>query len=614
MVKTRSTEHIAWGNASTLAQQLGFTSKDEMYTFLHSNRFAPYFQEYARLCVYPAQQKAKREGVQRGRGPKIDQVEARLLSGEQYGSDKYSNDYPDVSQWDQWDHAARLLYRLKKANVSGVSGLFYGKGFKDSDINMRIWALVKHAESNLAPSKSRSSPSKSRSSPSSQLTNEMQVGSPKATTPVQPHALKHRDSDVSMRDVLFESEHDTYSPFTANTAVPVGVNQSSYPRLPGSNSRKAPVYDFLEASAYTSPETSAHNPSEASAYNLPKTPKYHGSHTPTWTFAEDVTRPRNTKTGDIGMASSDDVESQNDSENEVDAEEEIDSENKDERDSDDEEGSDVSSDEDDANNDNESNIDPEVITVDSDSGDHTDTESIARIGGAKVEFENLDDADDFEGANGWILDGERALTSVQSMVAECPIDFTGIDLDYRFWRAFVIYTVTNVGDNIDVVRKKINTIELNRWADVESHIWMRDLAQDVDSSAITYQPFDQEAERDFDTAQSYFDNIAYQREDLEESCNLLGIPWNAEDTIFRMAGMAISASFHFWQPVAVKGMWDIYKAGLVRACILGDGTGIGKTWEVIGFLLMVRTEGSHLCHMWKASTARIALDIRSLPR
>lgn len=126
---------------------------------------------------------------------------------------------------------------------------------------------------------------------------------------------------------------------------------------------------------------------------------------------------------------------------------------------------------------------------------------------------------------------------------------------------------------------------------------MRDIAQHMESSAISYKPFDKTAEREFDTAQSYFDSTVYQREDLKESCELLGIPWEEEETVYRTLGMAISVQFHFWQPVAIKAMWDIYPAGWIRACILGDGTGIGKTWEVIGFRLMVRTEGFHLQNM-----------------
>lgn len=38
-----------------LAKQLGFTSKDEMFAFIKSTRFAPYFEEYANKWVYPAQ-------------------------------------------------------------------------------------------------------------------------------------------------------------------------------------------------------------------------------------------------------------------------------------------------------------------------------------------------------------------------------------------------------------------------------------------------------------------------------------------------------------------------------------------------------------------------------
>ena len=45
----------------------------------------------------------------------------------------------------------------------------------------------------------------------------------------------------------------------------------------------------------------------------------------------------------------------------------------------------------------------------------------------------------------------------------------------------------------------------------------------------------------YDKEQTYFDNIACQREYLEASCNLLRISWQGKETVFRVPGMALSA-------------------------------------------------------------------------
>lgn len=634
---TRSTELIVWNNAVTLARQLGFTSKDEMYTFMNSNRFAPYFEEYARNWIYPAQQLAKDTGVQRGRGPQLDQVEQRFLSGEQYGSDKYSNDYPDMSDWDQWDHAARLLYRLGKANTSGVSGLFYGKGLKDSAINAQVWALIKHAESHLAPSKAKSN------------------SIPRPTsTPFR--AMSDSVAQSTYQNQSTPSDTATTSNLQSPIVKSVGSNQPrskhrishSSPLESGSPSlQKAPAHSLQKASDHDTPKAPAHSLPKAPLQSLPEYAAHSLPESPAHSLPESLTtrtaQPINTEitSGDDG-SSDEETSSESDQESNArrtaDDDDLSDQESNAQRTADDDDISDQESNaqrtaDDDDMSDQESNaqlsaddedmsvkseqesnaqvsaddenmskseqeeprLDDEDMSLEGEQGSDTQapagtSNSVARIDNAEVQFEEVDDEDQ----PALSLQDEETLTAIQRMIAECPSEFTGINLNYRFWRAFMIRTVTNVDDKVDILREKLDIVELNRVADIESHIWMRDIAQDMESSVITYQPFDEAAVREFDEAQSYFDNTAYQREDLRESCELLGIPWAEENTIYRMTGMALSVQFHFWQPVAIKAIWDIHTAGLVRACILGDGTGIGKTWEIIGFLLLVRTEASCL--------------------
>lgn len=138
-----------------------------------------------------------------------------------------------MTEWDQWGYAARLLCRLRKANLSGVSGLFYGKAFKDADINLRLWALIKYAESTLAPSKTKESatsgdsfnlalPNQEQpvSKASTSKSNQSNTQEQKVTPPAFPDGsrqaqtlkafasriLKHQTSDLSMHDAISESD------------------------------------------------------------------------------------------------------------------------------------------------------------------------------------------------------------------------------------------------------------------------------------------------------------------------------------------------------------------------------------------------------------------------
>ena len=109
---------------------------------------------------------------------------------------------------------------------------------------------------------------------------------------------------------------------------------------------------------------------------------------------------------------------------------------------------------------------------------------------------------------------------------------------------------------------------------------------------LIYEPFTEEAAREFDQQQSFFDSLHYQRDDLDAACQLLQIPWEDDTTVVRPPMMLLSQVYQFWQPPTIKAMWDIYQGGLVRGCVLADGVGSGKTWEMVGFLLLVH-KASH---------------------
>ena len=164
------------------------------------------------------------------------------------------------------------------------------------------------------------------------------------------------------------------------------------------------------------------------------------------------------------------------------------------------------------------------------------------MNGVTVKFE--EDQEDTERHQPMLEDEEMPMTAAQRMVAECKSKT--IDLKHRFWQAWLI---TGVGDDVEKLTQELDVLSLNDTADAVSVIWMRYVANELNEDSIQYEAFDEQAINKFHIQQAWFDNIDYQREDLEESCELLGIPWSGSDTVYRMQGMAISVQFHFWQPV-----------------------------------------------------------------
>ena len=81
-----------------------------------------------------------------------------------------------------------------------------------------------------------------------------------------------------------------------------------------------------------------------------------------------------------------------------------------------------------------------------------------------------------------------------------------------------------------------------------------------------------------------FDNKAYQCEDHTDACHVL-IIWNPDAP--KIARMNCSATFKYWQSVAIAGIAAIRHWNYLRGAVLGDTVGLGKTWEVFGLLMHI---------------------------
>ncbi|KAL8929018.1 MAG: hypothetical protein Q9208_001461 [Pyrenodesmia sp. 3 TL-2023] len=146
---------IQWKNRSKFRQALGFDSSQDMYRFLYSRRFRPYFEAYARQWIWPQREESQRTGGARGRSSSLLAVEKRLLAGEALGRDKYSAPIPDTQGWDKLDFQALLMYQIKAANIKSSDGLFFQKDLSESEIHRRVWGLCKWAEFEEAPARER---------------------------------------------------------------------------------------------------------------------------------------------------------------------------------------------------------------------------------------------------------------------------------------------------------------------------------------------------------------------------------------------------------------------------------------------------------------------------
>lgn len=158
----------------------------------------------------------------------------------------------------------------------------------------------------------------------------------------------------------------------------------------------------------------------------------------------------------------------------------------------------------------------------------------------------------------------------------------------RFWKAWLIDTVIQQGSDVQALKTTVEMAKLiHLISEEDQKAWFAKTTEDLEQDLIQYQPWDAAAAADFDVQQAYFDSKDYQQEDLTEACLMLDIPYNRDDTVFCMPGMALSQLLKFWQPVAVKALvefsWNLYS----RASFLADHVGLGKTWVIVCYLLHV---------------------------
>ena len=183
--------------------------------------------------------------------------------------------------------------------------------------------------------------------------------------------------------------------------------------------------------------------------------------------------------------------------------------------------------------------------------------------------------------------GNRALTNAERLCVENNGE--PFNIIHRFWKAWVISEVVSNQDDFSKLSSRVDyASNLNEQAIEEQAQFYHEITQDLEEDLILIPEPTEPMSALHEQQQAWLDNPRFQRDDLEDACKVLSIPWEGELTIFRTPYMSLSTQLEFWQPVAVKAIIDFtVQEPALGGCILADMMGLGKTWVTICFLLWV---------------------------
>ena len=147
---------------------------------------------------------------------------------------------------------------------------------------------------------------------------------------------------------------------------------------------------------------------------------------------------------------------------------------------------------------------------------------------------------------------------------------------------------SEIRDADNELLKLHSATNLDALAIEEQSRFHEEITRDLEEDLIIMPEFTEPVRMLHDQQQTWMDNVKFQREDLQAACELLSIPWDGDNTIFRTNNMSLSTKMEFWQPVAVKAIADfVNQETAFGERVLADMMGIGKTWVVICYLMLV---------------------------
>jgi hypothetical protein len=133
----------------------------------------------------------------------------------------------------------------------------------------------------------------------------------------------------------------------------------------------------------------------------------------------------------------------------------------------------------------------------------------------------------------------------------------------------------------------------------ESRLWHDELEATAKDQQFVIRLASEEEVTQQDTMEKFFDNPKFQRFDYHGACRALGIK---DPQRPQLSGMPTTIVFRSWQVLGIHALTEFEKDPAIRAGILADSTGLGKTFEIIGYWY-------HVSHPVKPSTVVPLLNI-----
>ena len=149
--------------------------------------------------------------------------------------------------------------------------------------------------------------------------------------------------------------------------------------------------------------------------------------------------------------------------------------------------------------------------------------------------------------------------------------------------------MTHINDRVTYLQKIKFVSDSVQMTKINAKNWLVENVRRIDQNTIHYEIFDDEAKINFDIWKKYFDNVSYQRNNLEESCVNIDIQWNEsiENTRFRIDEMLYEEVLHYWQFSTVNWLRQMKQKKNINDCIYANYMSLSKTWMMIVFCTTV---------------------------
>jgi SNF2 family DNA or RNA helicase len=174
-----------------LGKALGLGGKAAVKSWTASEAFLPDYNElYEAVIKHRVNQ-----------GPLLDVVQKAMFHGETYGDRKYSRARIDKSSFNDVNHYALCLYRLREENAKGRDGCFKKYNLTDGDMELRLWQAILRATWDRAPAR------KDKKSKKHALVKKAQENARKASKTMEGEsAAKRTDTEAEDDDEDDEDE------------------------------------------------------------------------------------------------------------------------------------------------------------------------------------------------------------------------------------------------------------------------------------------------------------------------------------------------------------------------------------------------------------------------